>query len=98
MMVVIFYWPTMFKDAQAYAHKCLVFQKCARRNKKSAAPLQPIAMEESFQQWGLDVIGEKFLHLSKQYHYTLIGTYYFTQWIELVPLKQVKDQEVINFL
>lgn len=44
-----FYWPTLFIDTHAYACKCLVCQKCANRNKKSAIPLQPIPVEEQFQ-------------------------------------------------
>lgn len=92
------YWLTLFKYSHAYASKCMVYQKCAGRGKKLVAPLQPIAMEEPFQQWGLDVIGDIFLHSSKQRRYILTTTYYFMWWAEVVPLKQVNYYEVINFL
>lgn len=93
-----FYCPTLFKDAHTYDYKCSVCQKCVNQGKKSVSPLHPIVVEEPFQQWVLDVIGDIFLHSSKQHHYILTATYYFTQWIEAVPLKQVNDQEVIKFL
>lgn len=56
-----FYWPTLFKDVHAYANNCPICQKCASRNWKSATPLQSVAVEEPFQQWGLDIIGEIFI-------------------------------------
>ena len=77
-----FYWSTLFKDAHAYARKCPVCQRCADKNKKSSAPLQPIVVEEHFQQWGFDMIGEIFLHLSKQNYYILTRMDYFMWWIE----------------
>jgi len=47
---------------------------------------------------GLDIIGEIFPLSSKQHHYILNSINYFTRWREAVLLKQVNDQEVINFL
>lgn len=82
-----FYLPTLFIDSHAYPYKCLICQRFARGNKKSVAPLQPIVVEEPFQWWGLDIIGEIFPHSSEQYHYILTTTYYFMWWIEVVPLK-----------
>eukprot|EP00253_Pinus_taeda_P022046 PITA_22046 len=51
-----FYWPTLFKDAHDYVQKCSVCQKHAGRQARSSTPLQPIAVKEPFQQWGLDII------------------------------------------
>ena len=96
VMRTSFYCPTLFEDAHAYARKCPGCQKCANQENKSVTPLQPIVVEEPFQQWGLDVISEIFLHSSKQHRYILIATYYFTWRTEAIPLKQVNDQEVIN--
>lgn len=58
----------------------------------------PTVVTELFQQWGVDIIVDIFPHSSKQHCYILTTTYYFTQWVEVVPLKQVNDQEVTNFL
>lgn len=93
-----FYWPTLFKDAHACARKCLVCRRCTDRVRRSAAPLHPVVVTEPFQQWGLDIIGEIFLHSSKQDRYILTITNYFMRWTKEVLLKQVNNQEVINFL
>jgi len=37
IMWASFYWPTLFKYAHAYSHKCPVCQRCADRNQKLAA-------------------------------------------------------------
>lgn len=73
-----FYSPTLFKYAHAYAHKSLICQSYGDQNKKSAAPLQPIIVEEPFQQWGLDVIGKIFPHSSRSTIKILTATNYFT--------------------
>lgn len=53
-----YYWLSLFKDAYAYSRKCKVYQIAARREKKLDFPLQPIEIEGSFEQWGLDIIGD----------------------------------------
>ena len=57
-----YYWPTLFGDAHAYVRKCTQCQKFANREARPATPLLSVAMEEPFQQWGLDVIGEIIPH------------------------------------
>ena len=42
-------WPTLFKYAHAYAHKCPNYQRCACQDQRLAAPLLPIIVEEQFQ-------------------------------------------------
>lgn len=53
-----YYWPTVFRDSHAYACKCKACQTAARQERKLVVPLKPIMIYRSFQQWGLDVIGE----------------------------------------
>lgn len=79
-------WPTLFKDSHACVQKRLIFQKNAGRQARSSALLQPIAVEEPFQQWGLDVIGEIIPNLSKKHRYIFTTTNYFTRWVEEIPL------------
>jgi hypothetical protein len=73
-----YYWPTLFKDAHAYSRSCEACQKVAGREHKVVIPLQPVAIEEPFEQWGLDIIGEINPHSSKQHKYILTATDYFT--------------------
>jgi hypothetical protein len=72
--------------------------KIVGREHKVSLPLQPVAVEEPFEQWGLDIIGEINPHSSKQHRYILTATDYFTHWIEAIPLVKVNEEVVINFL
>ena len=66
--------------------------------KKSAFPLQLVAIQFPFQQWGLDFDGP-INHVSSLQHKCILeATYYFTRWVEVVPLRQCNTNEVISFL
>ena len=58
-------------------------------------PLQPVSIENPFEQWGLDVVGEINLNSSKLHKYILTTTDYFSKWTEAIPLKVFNDNEVI---
>jgi hypothetical protein len=60
-----YYWPTLFKYSHAYVRKCKICQTSAGREKKSTLPLQPMIIEQPFEQWGLDIIGEIVLTLPR---------------------------------
>jgi hypothetical protein len=73
-------------------HKCQVFEG---KKKLLPLPLKPISVESSFQQWGLDFIGE--IHPpSGQHRWMLTATDYFTKWIEVVPCSQATDSVILN--
>ena len=52
----------------------------------------------SFQQWGLDFIGEIHAPSSTQHKWILTATDYFTKWIEAIPSRQATDTIIITFL
>jgi hypothetical protein len=93
-----YYWPTLFRDAHDMAHKCVTCQKVAGKVKKLAFPLQPVTIDQPFQQWGLDVIGPINLASSLQHKYILTTMDYFTRWYEAIPLRVVNTNQVISFL
>jgi hypothetical protein len=95
---VRYYWPTIFKDAHAYARKCKICQNSAGKEKKPRFPLQPVAIDEPFQEWGLDVIGEISLNSSKMHKYILTPNDYFTIWNEAIPLNVINQDQVISFI
>ena len=68
------------------------------RERIHAFPLQPITIENPFEQWGLYVVGEINLNSLKLHKYILTTTNYFSKWIEAIPLKVINDTEVIQFL
>jgi len=52
----------------------------------------------SFQQWGLDFIGEIHPTSSAQHRWILIATDYFTKWIEAISTRQAMDTVIIQYL
>eukprot|EP00253_Pinus_taeda_P013700 PITA_13700 len=75
-----YYWPTLFRDTHEYVRKCLNYQTSSGRQRKPAFPLQPVNIEQPFEQWGLDIIGEINPPYSKQHRYILTATDYFTKF------------------
>ena len=61
-------------------------------------PLKPISVDASFQQWGLEFIGEINPTSSNQHRWILTTTDYFTKWVEVVPTRQAIDEVIIEFL
>ena len=59
-----YYWPTLFKDAHDYARKCKTCQTAVGREKKPTFALQPVNIQEPFEQWGLDINVRLFLTLA----------------------------------
>jgi len=95
---VVFYWPTLFagvKKNVTSCHKCQIFEG---KRKLLPLPLKPISKEMSFQQWGLEFIGEIHPASSSQHKWILIATNYFTKWIEAIPSRQATDSIIISFL
>eukprot|EP00253_Pinus_taeda_P016169 PITA_16169 len=93
-----YYWPTLFRDAHEYVRKCLNCQTSSGRQRKPAFPLQPVNIEQPFEQWGLDIIGEISPPSSKQHKYILTATDYFTKWVEAIPLKTANFEAIIEFI
>eukprot|EP00253_Pinus_taeda_P013897 PITA_13897 len=93
-----YYWPTLFRDAHEYVRKCPSCQISSGRLKKSTFPLQPVNIEQPFEQWGLDIVGEIPPNSSKQHKYILTATDYFTKWVEAIPLKTTNSESIIEFI
>eukprot|EP00253_Pinus_taeda_P012813 PITA_12813 len=93
-----YYWPTLFRDAHEYVRKCLNCQTSSGRQRKPAFPFQPVNIEQPFEKWGLDIIGEINPPSSKQHKYILTATDYFTKWVEAIPLKTANSEAIIEFI
>ena len=92
------YWPTLFRDSHACARNYKVFQMNAAIERRLAFPLQLVTVENNFEQWGLDVVGEISPNSLKLHKYILTTTDYFTRWTDTIPLKNVNDNKIIQFL
>eukprot|EP00253_Pinus_taeda_P005102 PITA_05102 len=93
-----YYWPTLFKDAHDYVRKCKICQTTSGRQRKLAFPLQLVNIEQPFEQWGLDIIGEIVPHSSNQHRYIITATDYFTKWVEAIQLKVANSDAIIEFI
>ena len=93
-----YYWPTLFKYAHEYERKWKFCQSASGRQKKPTFPLQPVNIEQPFEQWGLDIIGEIVPNSSKHHKCILTATDYFTKWVEEIPLKVANSKNIIEFI
>ncbi|XP_059310872.1 uncharacterized protein LOC132062290 [Lycium ferocissimum] len=92
-----YYWPTMVKDCLDYARRCKACQFHANFIHQPPEALHPTVASWPFDAWGLDVVGP--LPKSSGGHlYILAVTDYFSKWAEAVALKEVKKENVANFI
>jgi hypothetical protein len=61
-------------------------------------PLHPTVPTWPFDAWGIDVIGAIEPPSAWGHHFILAATDYFSKWAEAIPLREVKSDNVINFL
>jgi len=64
----------------------------------ASLPLQCVVVEASFQQWGLDFIGNFKENFSNGFRWILTTIYYFTRWVEAIPTKRATNRVVMDFL
>ena len=50
-----------------------------------------------FAQWGLDIVGP-FPKVARNKRYLLVGTDYFTKWVEAEPLANIRDADAKNLI
>ncbi|XP_065626174.1 uncharacterized protein LOC136066193 [Quercus suber] len=58
---------------------------------------QPLSSPWPFTQWGLDIVGP-FPKATGNKKYLLVGTDYFTKWVEAEPLANIRDVDVQRFV
>ena len=63
-----------------------------------ASELHSIIKPWPFRGWALDVIGEVKPKSSKGHRYILVGIDYFTKWFKAIPLPDVTQDAVIDFI
>ncbi|XP_050896078.1 uncharacterized protein LOC127102788 [Lathyrus oleraceus] len=92
------YWPTMLKDCMEFAKGCQECQIHAGIQHAPASELHTIIKPWPFRGWALDLIGEIRPNSSKGQRYILVVIDYFTKWVEEVPLVNVDQETVIEFI
>ncbi|XP_016195246.1 uncharacterized protein LOC107636237 [Arachis ipaensis] len=92
------YWPSMIRDCIEYAK---AFQECQKHGSIQQIPvskLHSIIKPWPFRGWALDLIGLIHPPSSKHHKFILVAIDYFTKWVEAVPLIEVGQNEIIDFI
>ena len=87
----------MQKEVQEYVKKCDQCQRFAPNIHQPRGVLNPLSSPWPFAQWGLDVVGP-FPKASSNKKYLLVGTDYFTKWVEAEPLANIRDVDSKKFV
>ena len=87
----------MRREAQEYVKKCDQCQRYAPNIHQPGGVLNPLSSPWPFAQWGLDIVGP-FPKAIGNKKYLLVGTDYFTKWIEAKLLANIRDVDVKKFV
>ena len=87
----------MQKEAQEYVKKCDQCQIFAPNIHQPRGVLNHFSSLWPFAQWGLDIVGP-FHKATGSKKYLLVGTDYFTKWVETEPLANSRDVDVKRFI
>ena len=92
-----YWWPGMQKEAQEYFRKCDQCQRFASNIHQLGGVPNPLSSPWPFAQWGLDIVGPFPKALGNK-KYLLVGIDYFTKWVEVEPLDNIRDVDVKRFI
>ena len=87
----------MQKETHEYVKKCDQCQRFTLNIYQPGGVLNPLFSLWLFAQWGLDIVGP-FLKAVGNKRYLLVGTDYFTKWVEAEPLVNIKDADAKRFI
>ena len=92
-----YWWPNMQKEALKYVRKCDQCQRFSPSIHQPGGILNPLSSPWSFAQWVLDIVGP-FPKSVGNKKYLLVGTDYFTKWVEAEPLANIRDVNAKRFV
>ena len=87
----------MQKEVQEYVRKCDQCQRYALNIHQPGGVLNPLSSPWPFAQWWLDIVGPFPKAIGNKKH-LLVGTDYFTKWVEAEPLANIRDVDVKKFI
>ena len=92
-----YYWPTIQANAKAYVK---VYDQCQRFSnipRQLSKYLTPMMAPWPFAQWDLVIMGP-FPIGTRQMKFLVVGTDYFTKWVEAEALASITQHNVKNFV
>ena len=87
----------MQKKAQEYVRKCDQCQRFTPNIHQPRGVLNPLSSPWLFAQWVLDIVGP-FPKAAGNKRYLMVGTDYFTKWVEAEPLANIRDVDAKKFI
>jgi hypothetical protein len=88
----------MLEDCFEYYKGCQDCQKFENIPRIPASALNPIIKPWPFRGWGIALIGQINPPSSKGHKFVLLATDYFTKWVEVIPLKKVTLENMVEFV
>ncbi|GAA0164280.1 hypothetical protein LIER_19956 [Lithospermum erythrorhizon] len=92
-----YYWPTLIKDALSYVKRCDAYQRLGNAPQQPASNLTPVISPIPFAMWRVDLVG-KLPNKKGGVEFAIVAVDYFSKWVEVVPLKKTRGEEVTHFL
>ena len=92
-----YWWPNMQKEAQECVKKYDQCQRFAPNIHQLGGVLNPFSSPWPFAQWGLDIMGP-FPKAMGNKKFLFICTDYFTKWVEVEHLANMRDVDVKRFI
>ena len=87
----------MQRKALEYVRKCDQCQRFAPSIHQPGGILNLLSSPWPFAQWGLDIVGS-FPKAVGNKKYLLVSTDYFTKWVEVEPLANIRDVDAKKFI
>jgi len=87
----------MQKEAHEYVRQCDQCQRFAPNMHQPGGVFNLLSSPWLFAQWGLDIVSS-FPKATGNKRYLLVGTDYFTKWVEAEPLANIRDVDAKKFV
>ncbi|CAH9082749.1 unnamed protein product [Cuscuta europaea] len=91
-----YYWPTLFKDANAYVASCDRCQRVGNISKRDEMPQTYLLPCEVFDVWGIDFVGP--FPSSRGNKFILVAIDYVSKWAEAIASPTNDARVVVRFV
>ena len=87
----------MQKEAQEYVKKCDQCHRFVPNIHQLGGVLNRLSSPSLFAQWGLDIVGH-FPKAAGNKRNLLVSINYFTKWVEVEPLANIRDVDAKKYI
>lgn len=81
-----------------YVNSCLACQNYSPIQRAPAREMTPIIKPCPFKGLAIDSIGKIYPPSSEQHTFIIVVKDFFTKWVKAIPLKEIYQKSVINFI